>query len=88
MFATKNLLRIARFVAAMVLAVAAAGSSLAQTAADTPPAPEQTNVPHDAPLDPKLPTIFIVGDSTARNKADLGWGDHFAHYFTTTAAVR
>jgi lysophospholipase L1-like esterase len=32
-------------------------------------------------LNPALPTIFIVGDSTARNGADLGWGDHFAHYF-------
>jgi lysophospholipase L1-like esterase len=46
--------------------------------------PVQTNVPQNAPLDPSLPTIFIVGDSTARNKADLGWGDHFAHYFDTS----
>ena len=38
----------------------------------------------DAPLNPTLPTVFIVGDSTARNQADLGWGDHFAHYFDTT----
>jgi rhamnogalacturonan acetylesterase len=50
----------------------------------TLPVPEQTNVPVNAPLALKLPTIFIVGDSTARNKADLGWGDHFAHYFDTT----
>src|ERR1700743_3208558 len=35
-------------------------------------------------LNPKLPTIFIVGDSTAKNGADLGWGDHFAHYFDLT----
>ncbi len=48
------------------------------------PVPDQVGVPHDAPLNPNLPTIFIVGDSTARNKADLGWGDHFAHYFDTT----
>jgi len=48
------------------------------------PVPTQTNVPRDAALDPKLPTVFVVGDSTARNKADLGWGDHFAHYFDTT----
>jgi len=41
------------------------------------------NVPHDPPLDPKLPTVFIVGDSTARNGADLGWGDHLANYFDT-----
>ncbi len=49
-----------------------------------PPTPTQTNLPQDPPLDPKLPTLFIVGDSTARNGPDLGWGDHFAHYFDTT----
>jgi len=50
----------------------------------TPDAPPQTNVPADAPLNPALPTVFIVGDSTARNGADLGWGDHFAALFNTT----
>jgi len=49
-----------------------------------PPTPPQTNIPHDAPLNPALPTIFIVGDSTARNSADLGWGDHFAQFFDTS----
>ena len=48
-----------------------------------PPTPEQHNVPRDAALNPALPTLFIVGDSTARNGADLGWGDHLAHYFDT-----
>lgn len=48
------------------------------------PVPDQTGVPQNLPLNPALPTIFVVGDSTARNKADLGWGDHFAHYFDTT----
>lgn len=48
-----------------------------------PQTPAQTSVAHDAPLNPSLPTLFIVGDSTARNQADLGWGDHFAHYFDT-----
>jgi rhamnogalacturonan acetylesterase len=50
----------------------------------TPDAPPQTNVTQNAALNPALPTLFIVGDSTARNQADLGWGDHFAHYFDTT----
>jgi rhamnogalacturonan acetylesterase len=50
----------------------------------TPDAPPQNKVAQDAPLNPSLPTLFIVGDSTARNQADLGWGDHFAHYFDTT----
>ncbi len=44
----------------------------------------QTSVAHDAALDPKLLTVFIVGDSTARNQADLGWGDHFADLFDTS----
>jgi lysophospholipase L1-like esterase len=57
-------------------------TSLAQTPT-TPDAPPQTNVTQNAPLDPALPTLFIVGDSTARNQADLGWGDHFAPYFDT-----
>jgi rhamnogalacturonan acetylesterase len=50
----------------------------------TPDAPPQTSAAQNAPLNPALPTLFIVGDSTARNQVDLGWGDHFAHYFDTT----
>ena len=50
----------------------------------TPDTPRQTSVAQNAPLNPALPTLFIVGDSTARNQADLGWGDHFAHYFDTS----
>jgi lysophospholipase L1-like esterase len=48
------------------------------------PAPAQTSVAKDLPLNPALPTVFIVGDSTARNQADLGWGDHLACYFDKT----
>lgn len=48
------------------------------------PAPQQRSFPAEPQLHPGLPTIFIVGDSTARNQADLGWGDHFAHYFDLT----
>jgi rhamnogalacturonan acetylesterase len=50
----------------------------------TPDAPPQTTTAQNAPLNRALPTLFIVGDSTARNQADLGWGDHIAHYFDTT----
>jgi lysophospholipase L1-like esterase len=34
-------------------------------------------------VNPKLPTIFVVGDSTANNHANgaLGWGDPFIGYF-------
>lgn len=36
-----------------------------------------------APINPKLRTIFVVGDSTANNHADggLGWGDPFITHF-------
>ncbi|HEX2917056.1 MAG TPA: rhamnogalacturonan acetylesterase [Edaphobacter sp.] len=51
---------------------------------EIPTTPKQTSVATDAPLNPALPTVFIVGDSTARNQADLGWGDHFAHFFDTS----
>jgi lysophospholipase L1-like esterase len=38
------------------------------------------------PNNPKLPTIFVVGDSTANNHANgaLGWGDPFISYFDAT----
>ena len=56
-----------------------------QQTLDAPPkTPTQTSSAHDAPLNPALPTLFIVGDSTARNQANLGWGDHFAPLFDTT----
>jgi lysophospholipase L1-like esterase len=65
----------------------AASGAPAQTAtqANTQPlpAPVQLSVAQELPLNPALPTVFIVGDSTARNQADLGWGDHLAHYFDT-----
>ena len=67
-----------------VLAIGFGSFALAQNVPATPDAPPQINTPADAPLNPKLPTVFIVGDSTARNGADLGWGDHFAALFDTS----
>src|SRR3954465_2014795 len=58
-------------------------AAVAQTPT-TPDAPPQTSGAQNAPLNPALPTVFIVGDSTARNQADLGWGDHVAHFFDTS----
>ncbi|HEU5341618.1 rhamnogalacturonan acetylesterase [Edaphobacter sp.] len=69
----------------LVLFVAAlTAAARAQNPLAPPPTPAQTSVAPSTPLNPALPTVFIVGDSTARNQADLGWGDHFAHYFDTT----
>ena len=67
---------------ALLLTLFVTASAFTQTPA-TPDAPPQTGAAQNAPLNPNLPTLFIVGDSTARNQADLGWGDHFAHYFDT-----
>jgi len=67
----------------VLLTLLLTASAFTQTP-DTPDAPPQTSVAQNAALNPALPTLFIVGDSTARNQADLGWGDHFAHYFDTT----
>ena len=68
-----------------VLAIGFGSSALAQqNVPATPDAPPQINTPADAPLNPRLPTVFIVGDSTARNGVDLGWGDHFAALFDTS----
>lgn len=61
-----------------------AAQTATQEPAAVPPPPPQINLPHRAPLNPALPTIFVVGDSTASNGPDLGWGDHLAHYFDTT----
>ena len=65
----------------LVLLTAIASSAQVSAGPDAPP---QTTAAQNALLNPNLPTLFIVGDSTARNQADLGWGDHFAHYFDIT----
>ena len=64
----------------------AASTQTPAPAADqpVPPPPPQVNLPHRAPLNPALPTIFVVGDSTASNGPDLGWGSHFGNYFDLT----
>jgi len=75
------------YLALLLLVLASArGAALAQAPSASlqpPPTPPQSSAPRAVPLNPALPTVFIVGDSTARNQADLGWGDHFAHYFDT-----
>jgi lysophospholipase L1-like esterase len=66
-----------------LLAVHAGRAQAPANSVEPPPTPPQTSAAPATPLNPALPTIFIVGDSTAKNQADLGWGDHFAHYFDT-----
>ena len=63
-------------------------AACATTPAQLPAPPETPVQPgltkaQDVPLNPALPTVFVIGDSTARNGADLGWGDHASSYFDT-----
>src|SRR6266478_4855195 len=53
------------------------GSSLSTLAQSALPSPTPIA------LNPKLPTLFVVGDSTANNNANggQGWGDPFVSYF-------
>jgi lysophospholipase L1-like esterase len=55
-----------RMFAVAVATVLGLGSTFAQTS---------------APSDPRLPTIFVIGDSTASNANRRGWADPFADYF-------
>src|SRR5215468_9988355 len=44
---------------------------------------QQTASPSRTPLDPKLPTLFLIGDSTVNNSTNgqLGWGTPIASFF-------
>src|SRR5260370_8937612 len=55
-----------------------AGQSEAQTAPGTA-SPSATRS-----LNPQLPTLFVIGDSTASNSDHRGWGDPLADYFYLT----
>jgi rhamnogalacturonan acetylesterase len=69
--------------ALLIFAASAFAQAPGNGPATPPPTPAQTSKAVNLPLKPALPTVFIIGDSTARNQADLGWGDHVAHFFDT-----
>jgi len=64
-------------------AAAAAAASPAASAPAPSPAPVVAAAPAAAPrgANPALPTLFVVGDSTASNGAELGWGTHLPGFF-------
>ena len=69
--------RLIALAAVSIFATAPAASGQVQPGPSPSPAEAQTQI------NPKLPTIFVVGDSTANNHANggLGWGDPFISYF-------
>src|SRR5438093_103646 len=74
-------------IAAIVL-VFAPGHTWIASAADETAAPRARQEVHP-PIDPKLPTLWIIGDSTVRNGQDngnngqWGWGNPIASFFDT-----
>ncbi len=76
----------AAFVFGAAMSLSRAGT--AQNApAQNAPAPNVSAPNVSAPgFNSKLPTVWVVGDSTARNNAGgaQGWGDPFAAYFDTS----
>ena len=83
-YAMKTIPRILLSVVALTLSLATASAQSPGTAPPETPAQPALTQAQNPPLNPSLPTLFLVGDSTARNGADLGWGDHFAHFFDTS----
>jgi hypothetical protein len=70
--------------AALILASASFAQAPQTRPEDNVARPVDAVHAEEMPANPSLPTLWIVGDSTARNKEDLGWGDHFAHYVDTS----
>ncbi|MFT3870483.1 MAG: rhamnogalacturonan acetylesterase [Nibricoccus sp.] len=82
-----------------LLSILPACAALAQTPAPTPPAAINTDpgtrpIILPEPANPKLPTLFLIGDSTVRNGRDdgqgkgadgqWGWGNPLAAFFDQT----
>ncbi|HEU6447591.1 MAG TPA: GDSL-type esterase/lipase family protein [Verrucomicrobiae bacterium] len=84
----KNSMPLLGCVATTMIAVAMTGNLFAQTEQKNFDPPSHTRV-ENFPMNPKLPSLFIIGDSTVRNgrgKGDggqWGWGDEIAPYFNT-----
>lgn len=85
--------RLGRFsclLALLWLPLAAAAQTAPATAPSLVPATRAARAPVWPPMDPKLPTFWIIGDSTVRNGQDTGnngqwgWGNPIASFFDRT----
>lgn len=84
MIITKSFFLYWRKAAQFLLFFAAAGLASAQATKedDRPVVDESKQATAKQAIDPKLPSFFIVGDSTARSDAPMrGWADEIAPYF-------
>src|SRR5579863_9303575 len=74
----------------VTLAVFALSTSVySSSKADTSGGPGHSHRHFNEPANPRLPSLFIIGDSTVRNAQGIGtgrqwgWGDLLAPYFDT-----
>jgi len=69
-------------VAALIFVILAVGSVSAQVKDDPRPVVDDSKTTPAQVRDPKLPTLWIVGDSTLNSNAPLrGWGQDLAQFF-------
>jgi hypothetical protein len=60
-------------------------AGIARGADDARPVVDDSKVAPEMPANPALPTLFIVGDSTAKSNAPLrGWGSEIGAFFDPT----
>lgn len=66
----------------LLIAVLLSNTGNAQVKDDPRPVVSDTKTKQETVVDPKLPTLFIVGDSTVKSDAPLrGWGQELAQFF-------
>jgi lysophospholipase L1-like esterase len=73
-------------IAPLVGALTAAGTSV-PAAEDDRPVVDAGRVIGEQPRDPRLPSLFLVGDSTVKSGGQngaIGWGERIAPYFDTS----
>ncbi|MBS1792765.1 MAG: rhamnogalacturonan acetylesterase [Acidobacteria bacterium] len=69
----------------ILIVLALGGLVFAQTKDDVRPVVDDSKDTPDKILNPKLPTLFIVGDSTLKSNAPLrGWGQELGQFFDQT----
>ena len=66
----------------LFLLISCIAATTAQVKDDARPVVDDSKARVDAAINPKLPTLFIVGDSTLNSNAPLrGWGQELAQFF-------
>jgi rhamnogalacturonan acetylesterase len=66
----------------LILLISGAESSFSQVKDDARPIVDDSRQKQEVKINPKLPTLFIVGDSTLKSDAPLrGWGQELAQFF-------